>query len=149
MLRNAFAVAREVGIRAAVFRAGWELRNRTPIAAWLESSSAPSPASKTDWIANLPLADAVSVVEAMRGRIGTDNFADLTHEAQSAASGTILGYRHLRMRYGDPIDWQKNPLSGQSWRHDLHWSQALRDEARVGDVKLTWEIGRFPTSRMS
>jgi hypothetical protein len=37
-----------------------------------------------------------------------------------------------------------NPINGRRWNPELHWTQALRDERRVGDVKLTWEVARFP-----
>jgi hypothetical protein len=46
--------------------------------------------------------------------------------------------------YGDPIDWYRNPVDGTRWNDRLPWQSALQDEASVGDVKLTWEIGRFP-----
>jgi len=42
------------------------------------------------------------------------------------------------------IDWHSNPVSGRRWTPNLHWSRALADENSVGDVKLTWEIARFP-----
>src|SRR5208283_3793294 len=46
--------------------------------------------------------------------------------------------------YGDPVNWHLNPLTGRSWKRDVHWTAALRDARQIGDVKLTWEIGRFP-----
>ena len=33
---------------------------------------------------------------------------------------------------------------GRRWDPDAHWSEILADTGRVGDVKLTWEVGRFP-----
>ena len=52
----------------------------------------------------------------------------------------LLGYRDLS--FGDPIDWQLDPVSG---RHAplLHWSRIdPLDAGSVGDVKVTWELGR-------
>jgi hypothetical protein len=55
-----------------------------------------------------------------------------------------LCFSRWRADYGDPVNWHLNPLTGRSWKRDVHWTAALNDARQIGDVKLTWEIGRFP-----
>jgi len=52
----------------------------------------------------------------------------------------LLGYRNLN--FGDPIQWQLDPLSG--WRApQVHWSRLdALDYASVGDAKVIWELNR-------
>jgi hypothetical protein len=62
--------------------------------------------------------------------------------ADGAARGTfdLLGYRGLR--FGEPVDWQLDPVSGR--RSPLiHWSRIEPlDPEQVGDSKVIWELGR-------
>jgi hypothetical protein len=52
----------------------------------------------------------------------------------------LLGFEALR--FGAPIDWQRDPLSDR--RASLvHWSRVpYLDASQVGDHKLTWEVNR-------
>lgn len=45
--------------------------------------------------------------------------------------------------YGRPLRWRLNPSTGAEWPNSV-WSKVLRAEPYCGDVKLTWELGRFP-----
>jgi len=58
--------------------------------------------------------------------------------------GRIRCFGHWYADFGDPIDWHLNPASGQRWDPGMHWTAVLADTGRHGDVKLTWEVGRFP-----
>jgi uncharacterized heparinase superfamily protein len=66
----------------------------------------------------------------------------LVTAAEHALSGRfdLLGHRELS--FGDPIDWQLDPLSGR--RAPLvHWSRLpYLDFDAVGDHKLVWELNR-------
>jgi hypothetical protein len=57
-----------------------------------------------------------------------------------AGSFDLLGYEGLS--FGDPPDWQLDPVSGV--RAPLvHWSRLdVLDRAQVGDSKVQWELGR-------
>ncbi|MGC8690986.1 MAG: alginate lyase family protein [Caldisericum sp.] len=46
--------------------------------------------------------------------------------------------------YGNPIDWHYNPKKNVSWPKDIHWSKVMKFEKVCGDIKLTWEVNRFP-----
>jgi heparinase II/III-like protein len=52
----------------------------------------------------------------------------------------LLGYKNLR--FGDPIDWQFEPLTGKRIPL-LHWSKLDYLDAEVaGDKKIIWELNR-------
>jgi hypothetical protein len=61
-------------------------------------------------------------------------------EAVAAGRFDLLGYRGLS--FGDPVEWQLDPVSGI--RAPLvHWSRiAFLDPREVGDSKVTWELSR-------
>jgi asparagine synthase (glutamine-hydrolysing) len=61
-----------------------------------------------------------------------------------ALSGRILCFGRRPTAFGEPIDWHQNPETGDRWNPHVYWSLALGDEGQGGDVKLTWEAGRFP-----
>jgi len=52
----------------------------------------------------------------------------------------LLGYRELH--FGDPIDWQLDPVFGRQTPL-VHWSQIdPLDPSMVGDSKVVWELNR-------
>src|SRR5262249_17121728 len=128
--------------------AKWELKRRS---GWIERvEQAPPPLSETAarqaaeaFRRALPL-DAQSVVDAVRDRIPVENLTELVESAEDATKGRIRCFSRWQANLGQPIDWQLNPQNGRRWNAGLHWSQALKEEPRVGDVKLTWEVARFP-----
>ena len=84
------------------------------------------------------------VADVMRTRLPPGARERLGERARQARHGRILAFGRWTADYGDPIDWHLDPTSGRRWNPSLHWSFVLRDEPRVGDVKHTWEAGRFP-----
>jgi asparagine synthase (glutamine-hydrolysing) len=96
------------------------------------------------WLAELPFALPGMVADAMRDRIDAAARDRLGGIAADALRGRIRCFCRWTADYGDPIDWHVNPLNGERWNPAAHWSRALDDERRVGDVKLTWEVARFP-----
>lgn len=66
----------------------------------------------------------------------------LLDEAEAARVGRfdLLGYRGLS--FGQPIDWQRDPLRDKR-APAAHWSRVpYLDVAVVGDHKLVWELNR-------
>jgi asparagine synthase (glutamine-hydrolysing) len=80
----------------------------------------------------------------MRGRVLAGERELLLERARAAASGKIVCFGRWVGDFGNPIDWQRNPLNRERWNADVHWTGSGRDASRVGDVKLTWEVARFP-----
>jgi asparagine synthase (glutamine-hydrolysing) len=145
--RDRLQEARELGVRGLTFRIGWELRMRTGLSARLERPPSPLlPAQlpgAAELAARLPF-DARAVASAMEDRLAAPERQRLVAIAEAATRGKILAFGRWFADYGVGIDWHLNPVSGQRWDPNRHWSQVLAEERRVGDIKLTWEIGRFP-----
>jgi asparagine synthase (glutamine-hydrolysing) len=95
------------------------------------------------WTARLPFADPLSVAAALRDRIPPDALSRLKTAAERALEGQILCFDRWYGDFGQPIDWHANPISRATWRSDVVAVRALRDPG-AGDIKLTWEAGRFP-----
>ncbi len=134
---------RELGPGETFFRANWEFQHRSGLKAAvprsvprLASSAADSARRKLRTLGVFGMAEGNSIPPAARER--------LAHLAREAGQGRIFCFSRWWGDFGDPLDWHLNPVSRARWRSNVHWSLALRDEARVGDVKLTWELGRFP-----
>lgn len=132
---------REMGPAATLFRVGWELRVRSGLMTWIEQPPAPAPGPMR-WIEG-PLRWR-EVAEAMRPAIPEADLKALRAAADEACHGRILAFGKWTADHGDPIDWHLNPVTGRHWPKELHWSRALAAERGIGDVKHTWEVGRFP-----
>lgn len=142
---------RELGLGGTVFRIGWEARQRTGAARFFEPTNplegfdgAALETAPTRWCARLPFADPGAVADVMRDRASRAQKDELTRLANEAASGRIHAFGRWTADYGQPLDWHLNPTNGERWPAELHWSRVLAHEPRVGDVKLTWEVARFP-----
>ena len=146
-LGDAVQELRELGPGGIAFRAGWELKLRSGLTERLERAPprlAPGSLPSTSWLATRLRIDTAAVREAVRERIGPARLAALARQATLDGDGRILCFGRWVGDFGRPIDWHVNPVNGRRWDPHAHWSRALRDEERVGDVKLTWEAGRFP-----
>jgi hypothetical protein len=145
---------REIGVRggqaAAVLleRAGLAEHRRTPDASrfsrWVVS---PGPRAaleafrRRDAPAFPSFDDPVAAGAAVRHLWPTET-AGLVDMAERALDGRfdLLGHRELS--FGNPIDWQLDPISGR--RAPLvHWSRIpYLDYETVGDHKVVWELNR-------
>ena len=140
----------ELGIRGTAFRAWWELKLRSGLTALLEKrmrrreSEISASRSATLDLQSLRFASGEGVASALRAWIPIEEQALLLSRATEAGMGKILCFGRRPADYGDPIEWHLNPMTGRCWRKTVHWSAALGEADLIGDVKLTWEIGRFP-----
>ncbi|HEC93014.1 MAG TPA: alginate lyase family protein [Candidatus Atribacteria bacterium] len=64
--------------------------------------------------------------------------------ANNALEGKILCFSKWQGNYGCPINWHYNPKKKVFWPKNVHWSKIMRYEKKCGDIKLTWEVNRFP-----
>jgi len=138
-IRDAVQEVRELGLNRTFARVGWELKMRSGLLKRPVPVAEPHAVIDTN---GLPFSDPAAVRAAMFGRIPIENIAKLSGIADHAARGRILCFSRWFADFGDPPDWHLHPASGRRWNSDAHWSEAIRDP--VGDIKLTWEIGRFP-----
>ncbi len=64
--------------------------------------------------------------------------------ADDSIHGKIICFSKWIGDYGYPINWHFNPMKKVSWPNDVHWSKVMKFEKKCGDIKLAWEINRFP-----
>lgn len=149
-VRDAVQEARELGPDGLAFRVRWELGLRTGAVALAEQRPPPplaEPPTFAELVRPVPFEHGAEVAEALRDHVPPERLAWLRRVAHEATRGRILCFSRWIGDYtGDDgrVDWHRNPVNGRRWSADRHWSRAIRDEATVGDVKLTWEIARFP-----
>lgn len=148
-LRHQLRELQELGVGGSAFRIAWELKRRSrffevvdrapvhdePTAGALER--APS-----TWRDRLWFTAPEVVRDQMGSMLDQDAHARLCEEARSATRGRIVSFSHEVRDYGHPIDWHRDPVTGQDVPADLHWTRAMASVR--GDVKDLWEVGRFP-----
>ncbi|EYF03872.1 asparagine synthase (glutamine-hydrolyzing) [Chondromyces apiculatus] len=148
--RDAVQEARELGPTGFAFRVQWELGLRSGAVALEERDPPPALGDVPSFAAlvrPIPFDHGPAVADALRDRMPPERLAHLRRLAHEATRGRVLCFSRWVGDYSTAdgrIDWQRNPLNGRRWDDRKHWSRALADEGKVGDVKLTWEIGRFP-----
>jgi len=153
-LTDAVQELRELGLEGSSYRvrrelsmrSGWTRRRFKAVSRSLDIAREVEAAgpSAWQWTDRIRFSDPLALVDRLRPVVGDTRIEELTATASEAANGRVLCFGRWIGDYGSPVDWYLNPKTGKRWRTDVHWSQALREEPRVGDVKLTWEIARFP-----
>lgn len=68
---------------------------------------------------------------------------ELIKLADNASEGRILGFSSIELDYGNPVDWQLNPLTGKRCNEKVKWYRIPDFDSERGDIKVTWEISRF------
>ena len=67
----------------------------------------------------------------------------LAATADNCVKGIIDGFSSIKLDYGDPVNWQLNPLSGKCCDITKKWFQIPDFDPERGDIKITWEASRF------
>lgn len=141
-LRDVVQELRELGVRGTLFRAGWELRTRSGLMAagertpvWREGGAS---------FVRLPFGDAWSVGALARSVNHEDELKSLVIRADEAGRGRITAFSRWIADFGHELDWHRDPRTGRSWPLDVHWSRVFTTAPEGSDIKLTWELGRFP-----
>jgi len=146
-LRNLGQELFELGPKGTAFRVAWEISrhrgfrrsgHRPP------ENDGPQRASRDLWMAHLPFPDPIAAADAVRDRINPDALHRLLVTADRALPGEIECFGRWPARFGEPIDWHRNPLTGAQWPASTPSRFALAGRDRTGDVKLCWEVARFP-----
>ncbi len=63
--------------------------------------------------------------------------------ADKAARGIIFGFSSVDLDYGNPVDWQLNPLTCKRCDVYYKWFQIPDFDPERGDIKVIWEASRF------
>ena len=72
-----------------------------------------------------------------------ENKEKLLETANKCAKGIIHGFSFIDLNYGNPIDWQLNPLTQKRCDRTKKWFQIPDFDPKQGDIKVTWEASRF------
>ncbi len=139
---------RELGARGTLFRVQWELRGRIRPVLHTDTELHPSfgryatAEGDLGWPRHLPLADAPSVAAAVPlPQPERDRLARL---ADDAVRGRIIAFGRWPAEYGSPVQWNLNPVTGRGWESGVNLTRQIGEASLIGDVKFTWEVGRFP-----
>ncbi len=68
---------------------------------------------------------------------------ELLGQADDMAKGQIWGFSSIMLDYGNPINWQLNPLTGKSRDGTAKWFKIPDFDPELGDIKVVWEASRF------
>ena len=80
--------------------------------------------------------------KSIRG-LAKEDKEKLTETADKCAKGIIHGFSSINLDYGNPIDWQLNPLTQKRCDSKKKWYQIPDFDPERGDIKVTWEASRF------
>lgn len=140
-LHMLLAVLREFGVRWAIDRGLYSLKLRLlglcPAAGRLFEKAPPYPV-RTD----LFRVD-VSALRSILSELDEADRRQLIETADNACRGVIRGFSSLDLDYGDPIDWQRSPLTGKRCSEKQRWHRIPDFDGERGDIKVIWEASRF------
>lgn len=68
---------------------------------------------------------------------------EIVQVADKACDGVIKGFSSINLNYGNPIDWQLNPLSRKRCNEKVKWFRIPDFDKERGDIKIIWEASRF------
>lgn len=87
--------------------------------------------------------DINSIQLFLREKIRDEYKERLLELADKNCHGIITGFSSLELNYGNPIDWQLNPLTGERCDERQKWYKIADFNNDRGDIKVIWEASRF------
>lgn len=85
----------------------------------------------------------VEEIENFLKRLSDEKKNKIIQVADNAILGKILGFSSIELDYGNPINWQYNPITNKNVDKSLKWFQISDFDKERGDIKLIWEASRF------
>jgi hypothetical protein len=148
-MRNHAQELRELGIAGTTSRLAWEAYTRAASLEhrWVGTHWSPPQVPEhivARMVAKLQFGDFARVVECVRPLASHRDMDQLKQHAQGACEGRIWAFSCRYFEYGLPIDWFLNPQTGVRWNPSALWSDPLLGSTPNGDIKMSWELGRFP-----
>ena len=130
---------RELGLLGTAARSVWEFKTRSGLLSVAPKTALPESGPLARGLFATP--DVVRKALASNREIDHDG---LLKDAVQAAHGRIKAFGKWTADYGQPIAWHVNPLNGRGFSRTPHWSRILGEQSYTGDIKMAWEVGRFP-----
>ena len=148
-VRDYVQEVRELGLRGTLYRVSWELRQRSGWFALRDrwrGVAVPSLGhfDVAAFVGQLPWSAPSDVATTLNASLTAVERDQLKQRADDAARGRILCFGSWFAEFGAPIDWFLYPATGHKWSANIHCSRALDEIGHIGDIKLTWEVARFP-----
>lgn len=148
-IKNIIEEMRLLGVKGSLFRIYYELMLRMGIRAFdVQIDGSPEIDLTIDhWRKTRkncffpPLPEARETLHEILTEDARRHIIDI---ADKAISGKILCFSKWFGDFGNPLKWHFNPRRDVLWPSDVHWSKVFRYEQECGDIKLTWELNRFP-----
>lgn len=85
----------------------------------------------------------IKKLRAFLRELNNEDKVFLIETADKACDGIIRGFSSLDLEYGNPIDWQLNPLTGKRCESTRKWYYIPDFDSERGDIKVIWEASRF------
>ena len=79
----------------------------------------------------------------IRNQINEEDKKKLIEAADKTCEGVITGFSSIELNFGNPIDWQLNPLTGKRCDEHAKWYRIPDFDSERGDIKVIWEASRF------
>jgi Heparinase II/III-like protein/Heparinase II/III N-terminus len=137
---------KELGARRVVGRLAWEGRMRSRVDEFADfvrqGSNEPIDVSIGQTL-RAAIADPTEVSQAVSPRLFDGAIEKLSATALDAVEGRVCCFGRWTADFGHEISWHKSPHDGTRWDASIHGTRILRN-LQSTDVKLVWEVGRFP-----
>lgn len=79
----------------------------------------------------------------IRNSLNEEEKNKLIEIADKACRGKVTGFSSIELNYGNPLDWQLNPLTGKRCDENIKWYKIPDFDCSRGDIKVIWEASRF------
>jgi Heparinase II/III-like protein/Heparinase II/III N-terminus len=137
---------RELGVRRVVGRLAWEGRMRSRVDEFTDlvrrGANKPIDGSIGQAL-RVAIADPAEVCRTVSPRLSDVAIEKLSATALDAVEGRVCCFQRWSADFGHEISWHCSPQDGTRWDAKLHGTRILRN-LQSTDVKLVWEVARFP-----
>lgn len=86
------------------------------------------------------------IYQSIAGKwLSSENINELRQRAVNASKGKILAFRSWVADYGQPVKWDRDPVTKNHWPNKLHSLKIGHQpsDGKLRDIKYVWEIARF------
>jgi asparagine synthase (glutamine-hydrolysing) len=143
MLRLEYELQRGSGLMSWRMRSvqGWDSWGLKRIAPGVRAEEIRS--TRRDGTRKFFFSDAQSLGPGIRQIIGIDGEASIVSKAQQVLSGNLPFFGQLSFPCEFPLNWFRNPVTGQSVSPQHRWTQMRFALPAYGDLKFILEPSRF------